>query len=138
VSNSIPVKKVRPRITMMVALSSRGEIYCSLLQANSDSDTMRLFMNELIIRLDREDKAWRRNTVLVWDGAGYHTSKETMAMLEDYQVPMLQLGAYGYLLNTPELLFAAFKSKKLNIDDVPVGKKVGHNITFSYRSIFTI
>jgi hypothetical protein len=84
---------------------------------------MRLFMNELIIRLDREDKAWRRNTVLVWDGAGYHTSKETLAMLEDYQVPMLQLGAYGYLLNTPELLFAAFKSKKLNIDDVPVGKK---------------
>jgi hypothetical protein len=83
-SNSIPVKKVRPRITMIVALSSRGEIYCSLLQANSDSDTMRLFMNELIIRLDREDKDWRRNTVLVWDGAGYHTTKETMAMLEDY------------------------------------------------------
>jgi hypothetical protein len=51
---------------------------------------------------------------------------------------MLQLGAYGYLLNTPELLFAAFKSKKLNIDDAKVGKKVGHNITISYRSIFII
>jgi hypothetical protein len=51
-TNSVPVKKVRPRITMIVALDSTGEIYCSLLQANSDSDTMRLFMNELIIRLD--------------------------------------------------------------------------------------
>jgi hypothetical protein len=28
------------------------------------------------------------------------------------------------LLNTPELLFAAFKSKKINIDDAPVGKKL--------------
>jgi hypothetical protein len=87
-SNSIPVKKVRPRITLIIALDSAGEIYCSLLQANSDSDTMRLFMNELITRLDQEDKKWRNNTVLVWDGAGYHSSKETMAMLEDYRVPI--------------------------------------------------
>jgi hypothetical protein len=85
----VAVKKVRPRITMIVALDTAGEIYFSLLQANSDSDTMRLFMKELIIRLDLEDKKWRSNTVLVWDGAGYHTSKEMMEFLENQQVPVL-------------------------------------------------
>jgi hypothetical protein len=124
VSNSVPVKKVRPRITMVAALDSRGEIYISLLQANSDSETMQMFMKELIKRLDLEDKKWRTNTVLVWDGAGYHTSKEVMAFLESQRVPVMQLGAYGYLLNTPEILFAAFKSYKINIDEIPVGKKV--------------
>jgi hypothetical protein len=39
-------------------------------------------MHELIIRLDQEDRQWRKNTVLVWDGAGYHTSKEMMKFLE--------------------------------------------------------
>jgi hypothetical protein len=77
----MPVKKVRPRITMIVAIDSRGEIYFSLLQANSDSETMTMFMMELIQRLDREDKKWRTNTVLMWDGAGYHTSKEILEFL---------------------------------------------------------
>ena len=40
VSNSIPAKKVSPRITLIVALDSEGKIYASLLQANSDTDTM--------------------------------------------------------------------------------------------------
>jgi hypothetical protein len=46
-------------------------------------------MRELINRLDLEDKKWRSNTVLIWDGAGYHTSKETMELLEQQQVPMM-------------------------------------------------
>jgi hypothetical protein len=45
------------------------------------------------------------------------------SMMESQQIPMVQLGAYGYLLNTPELLFAAFKSTKLSAADAPVGKK---------------
>jgi hypothetical protein len=108
---------------MIVALASDGVVYLSLLQANSDSDTMRLFMRQLINRLNYEDKQWRRNTVIAWDGAGYHTSKEMKIMMESQQVPLILLGAYGYLLNTPEILFAAFKSFKLSNGDGPVGKK---------------
>jgi hypothetical protein len=48
-----------------------------------------MFMKELIKTLDLEDKRWRSNTVLVWDGAGYHTSKETMEFLESQQVPIM-------------------------------------------------
>ena len=33
--------------------------------------------------LDEEDKNWRKNTMLVWDGAPYHKAKETLKLLED-------------------------------------------------------
>jgi|AACY02.7.fsa_nt_gi hypothetical protein len=44
---------------------------------------MQLFMKELITKLDEEDKDWRKTTMLVWDGAGYHRAKDTLKMLEE-------------------------------------------------------
>ena len=78
----MPVKKVSPRITLIVALDSEGKIYASLLQANSDTDTMVLFLTELIKTLDYEDRNWRTNSVLVWDNAGYHQAGEVLTLLE--------------------------------------------------------
>ena len=76
VINSMPIKKISPTITMMLAFDNFGEIYFSLLQANSDKDTMALFLRELIQRLDFENRHWRTNTMIVWDGAGYHTAAD--------------------------------------------------------------
>jgi hypothetical protein len=108
---------------MIAALDSEGSVYICLMQANSDSLTIQMFLKDLIKKLDLEDKQWRSNTVLVWDGAPYHTSNEVHEFLESQQVPLMQLGPYGYLLNTPELFFAAFKSSKINKDNIAVGKK---------------
>jgi hypothetical protein len=68
---------------MITAVDSQGQIYVSLLQANTDTDIMMLFMKEFIITLDQEDKNWRRNSIIFWDGAGYHKSKEVVKMMED-------------------------------------------------------
>jgi hypothetical protein len=68
---------------MITAVDSQGQIYVSLLQANTDTDIMMLFMKEFIITLDQEDKNWRRNSVIFWDGAGYHKSKKVVKMMED-------------------------------------------------------
>lgn len=68
----MPVKTISPRITLIVALDTEGKLYASLLQANSDGDTMELFMTELIKTLDYEDPDWRKTTVIMWDNAGYH------------------------------------------------------------------
>ena len=48
VVNSIPVKKINPRITEIVAFDNHGAIYLSLLQANSNDRIMQLFLKELI------------------------------------------------------------------------------------------
>ena len=68
----MPIKKIHPRITLVTALDSEGKLYASLLQSNSNGDTMELFLTELIKTLDSEDANWRKNTVILWDNAGYH------------------------------------------------------------------
>lgn len=73
--------------------------------------------------LDEEDKNWRRTSMLVWDGAGYHRAKDTLKMLKEQEVPLMFLGPYQYMMAPPELLFAALKSTKLNQRDQPLGKK---------------
>jgi hypothetical protein len=111
--NNPPLRKVRPRITLIIAVDSVGNLFASMLQANSDSDTMALFMKELVARLDYEDKQWRKNSLIVWDGAGYHTSKEILKCVEELQVPLMRLGPYSYLMQPAELVFASLKSVKL-------------------------
>jgi transposase len=59
---------------------------------------MALFMKELVARLDYEDKKWRKNSVIMWDGAGYHTSKEIIKTVEELQIPLMRLGPYSYLM----------------------------------------
>ena len=73
--------------------------------------------------LDNEDKNWRETTLLLWDGAGYHDSAETLEIAKRLNLPLLQLGAYGYLLNPCELFFSKFKNAQLDPDKQPMGKK---------------
>jgi transposase len=61
--------------------------------------------------------------VIVWDGAGYHTSKEMIKLIEELRVPIMRLGPYSYLMQTAELIFAALKRVKLIEEDQPLGKK---------------
>ena len=119
----MPVKKVSPRITLIVALDSEGKIYASLLQANSDTDTMLIFLTELIKTLDIEDKNWRTNSVLMWDNAGYHEAKEVLTPLEEQRAPVLFLGPYSYRMAPAEMVFAALKLQHLNTLEAPLGKK---------------
>ena len=39
-------KQVQPRISLLVALDSTGKIWCSLTQANTDTDIMTTFEND--------------------------------------------------------------------------------------------
>ena len=122
-SNSLATKKVSPRITLIVALDSEGQIYASLMQANSDSDTMIIFLTELIKTLDQDDRNWRTNTVLMWDNAGYHEATEVLTLLEQQKAPVLYLGPYSYHMAPAEMVFAALKLQCLNTQDAPLGKK---------------
>ncbi len=56
-----------PRITVIAGLDSDGRVYLSLLQANSNEDTMRLFFEHLVRVLDHQDGNWRDTTVIVLD-----------------------------------------------------------------------
>ena len=70
---------------------------------------MGLFLEQLVLKLDKERPKWRSDTIMIWDGAAYHRSTETRKTLERLNVPIMMLGPYSYDAASAELFFAAFK-----------------------------
>ena len=58
-----------PRISMILGIDTLGSVYLSLVQANSNSKIMEIFIIQLVQMLDFERPGWRKNTVWVWDNA---------------------------------------------------------------------
>ena len=71
-TNSVAKLEVAPRITLILGLDSRGNVYLTLAQANSNSQMMELYFRALAAKLDQERPNWRRDTVIFVDGAKYH------------------------------------------------------------------
>ena len=122
-SSSLPKKALNPRISLTMAIDTQGAVFYSVSQANNNSDTMGVFLKELTDMLDRTRRGWRKNTVVLLDNAPYHTSKETMAVLQRLRVPTMFFAPYSFDVAPCELYFALFKSKDINPEGVPTGKK---------------
>ena len=75
-TNSIADKNIWPRVSMMLAIGTSGELYSSLYQVNTDSKIFCLFLTKLAAKLGTIDPNWRENTVLLLDNAPYHRAKE--------------------------------------------------------------
>jgi hypothetical protein len=71
-TNSIAKLEIAPRITVILGLDTLGNVYLSLAQVNSNSQMMELYFRALAAKLDQERSNWRRDTVIVVDGAKYH------------------------------------------------------------------
>ena len=94
---------------------------------------MILFFSELIRTLDGLRPGWKKNHILLLDGASYHRSKTILKFFEDHQLPIMYTGSYSYdagkcslfvhnlllFIAPAELFFAAFKSADINPRHVP-------------------
>ena len=80
----------------MVGIDNYGEIYYSLLQANSNNTTMGLVLTYLASILTAQRKNWREDTIVLLDGASWHTSGETQETLKRLNMPAIISGPYGY------------------------------------------
>ena len=94
--NSQITHQILPRITMMVGIDNYGEIYYSLLQANSNNTTMGLVLTYLASILTAQRKNWREDTIVLLDGASWHTSGETQETLKRLNMPASISGPYRY------------------------------------------
>ena len=75
-TNSMPNQQIKPRISVIAGVSNHGETYISLLQVNTNTNVIRLYLTALAMRLDQERSQWRKDTVVQLDGAPYHKAKE--------------------------------------------------------------
>ena len=60
------------RVNLIVALSTDGAVYASILQCNTDTDVYMMFLSRLAAVLTKERPGWRENTIFTMDGAPYH------------------------------------------------------------------
>ena len=72
-TNSIAEKFVQPRVSLIVAMDTEGEVYASFTQVNTDAEVFRLYISNLARQLDADRPHWRNDTVILLDGAKYHT-----------------------------------------------------------------
>ena len=63
---------IDPRISFIVAMDSRGDIFFSLTQVNTDTNMKMLFLTELCKMLDRDRPDWRETSIMIMDNAPYN------------------------------------------------------------------
>ena len=109
---TITDKFMSPRLALIAALDTDGNIYFSLTHSNTDtdSDVMILFLLGLVNKLNQETPDWISKSLLLLDNAKYHTSEETRSALKKLQVPVIYSGPYSYSSAPIELLFAGLKT----------------------------
>ena len=112
-----------PRVSMFTAVDTLGNTYVSLSQSNTNEQMFSLYIQQLVLKLDKERPGWRKNTILTMDGASYHTSAGTYALLKKLRIPVLLQGPHSYDVAPCELYFAAFKRADINPRKLPTTKE---------------
>ena len=64
-TNSVPMKQVLPRISMIVGLDTQGSVFLTLVQVNSNSKVMEIYIHQLVKTLDEERPGLHKNTFLL-------------------------------------------------------------------------
>ena len=116
-ANVVAKKPVIPRISVVAAIDTEGNVWYSLAQCNTDSEVFSLFMKMLVAQFDAELPGWRASTVFLLDGARYHTSEETRQELAKMGLAVMYTAPYSYPSSPIERLFAGLKRGELNPDD---------------------
>ena len=79
---------------------------------------MIMFLSHLFAALDAETPGWRGDSVILLDGAKYHTSEQCASYLRVSQAPVIFSGPYSYGKSTStcsveliSLIFVLFCSR---------------------------
>ena len=70
----------------------------------------------MVSLLDEQRKGWRNDTVFQLDGASWHTSRETIEVIERLKIPIIISAPYSYDAAPVERFFAYVKRGNINPD----------------------
>ena len=110
---TITDKSINPRLALIAALDSDGKVYFALTHAITDSDVIASFLKRLCDSISVFDPNWRDNSVILLDGARYHTSEETRSTIKKLRLPVIFSGPYSYSTAPIEMLFGGLKNGTL-------------------------
>jgi len=128
---TVTARSISYRISLIAALDTEGCIYYALTQANTDQNVMMIFLIHLVNQLDEERSGWRDDTIILLDGARYHTGSLVREYMRKLELQVIWSGPYSYSTAPIEMVFGALKFGELNPNKKPTGKKVSHTIILS-------
>ena len=84
---------------------------------------MKMYLTQLALELDRDRANWRKDTLILLDGAQYHLNDSIIEHLNMLQMDVIFTGPRSYDACPCEMVFAHLKSLDLNPMNLPTGKK---------------
>ena len=82
---------------------------------------MLVFFRHLLLTLDEERANWRSDTIILLDGARYHTGDEIRDYIHKLQLPVVWSAPDSYATAPIELLFGGLMLGELNPDRLSTG-----------------
>ncbi len=122
-THSLAKKSVTPRISMIMAMDNFGEVIACFTQVNTNAKVMGMYLEHLVKYLDNQDKNWRKDTIIMHDGAKYASGTDSESTLRNLHIPYMLLAPHSYNVAPIELLFGAIKNANLNPGNLPTGKR---------------
>jgi hypothetical protein len=123
-TNSVRERVIAPRVTLIMAHDSNGELFMSFSQSNTDGPFFQLFLKHLVELFDAQRPSWRETHVILLDGANYHNQDDTLDQIVRLKIPVIFSGPYSYDAAACELAFGYLKSQDINQRGLSTGKKV--------------
>lgn len=121
--NSSPIRRLSPRISVMMAVDTDGKLYSSLSQVNTDHKTFCLFVTMLAAKLSQEDPNWREKTLLLIDGAQYQTCPESIRHMRAQGYQICVSAPYSFASASIEYVFSALKASSMHAGNLKFGKR---------------
>ena len=102
------------RLSLLAALDTDGRTYFAVSQSTTDQPAFGTFLHYLARVLDAEDPEWREHSLILLDGASYHTRKEIYKAMAVLNLPIVFAGPYAFDSSPAEKLFAYLKVGDIN------------------------
>ena len=90
----------------------------------------------MVKALDRDTPGWRKNSLIMIDGAAYHTAAKSMELFAELKVPLVVSAPYSYDASPIELYFASLKRGDLNPQHLPMSKSKYLRSIYPFQSSF--
>jgi hypothetical protein len=114
ISNIVTGGQRMNAVSLIMAISNRGDIYFTANRGANNGMTVQLFLQKLVAVLDAKDRSWRDYTTLLMDNAPYHKGTIFTKNVARMQLPIAFLGPYQFKMAPVELVFAYIKKFNLN------------------------
>lgn len=111
------------KVNLICGLDTTGRVYASIHQNNADEQVFVTFLTKLVETLQKENKDFRKDLVLVLDGCSFHRSPGTRLTLRRLGLTYAIAAPYAYDSQSIEYLFSMLKSTQMNPNREKTGKK---------------